>query len=321
MEAKMLDDDAQPNRVIERLAQDMLDERRRARRWNIFFRLLAFGFLFAALAAVFAAIGSREHACLDKCTGVVEVRGELEAGGRASAERVIAGLQAAYKNTGTKGVVVRINSPGGSPVQAGQINDEMRRLRAAHPDIPLYAVVEDIAASGGYYVAVAADKIYVDKASIVGSIGVIMEGFGFTGALEKLGIERRVVTAGANKAFLDPFEPVNPEQKAYIQGMLDDVHQQFIAAVKEGRGSRLKETDGMFSGLVWNGKRAVELGLADEVRGLESVAREVIKAEEMIDFTPEDNIAERVARRFGAAMAGQAAMIVRGVESGELRLR
>jgi len=288
--------------VLEQLARESLDERRRARRWGIVFRSLSFGLLFALLAIIVVMLGSRERICLDKCTALVEVRGELDASGRASAERVNAGLQAAFRNAGTKGVVVRINSPGGSPVQAGQIYDEIRRLRAVHPSIPLYAVVDEIAASGGYYVAAAADRIYVDKASVVGSIGVIMEGFGFTGAMEKLGIERRVVTAGANKAFLDPFEPVDPTQRAYVQEMLDDVHQQFIAAVKEGRGDRLKESPGMFSGLVWNGRKAVDLGLADGFGNLDYVAREVVKAEEVVDFTPEDNLADRVARRFGAAL-------------------
>jgi len=291
--------------ALEQLARDALDERRRARRWGILFKSLGFGLLFAMLFALLVIIGSRERICLDKCTALVEVRGELEAGGRASAERVIAGLQAAFGNAGTKGVVVRVNSPGGSPVQAGQIYDEMRRLRGVHPDIPLYVVVDEIAASGGYYVAAAADRIYVDKASVIGSIGVIMEGFGFTGAMEKLGVERRVVAAGENKAFLDPFEPVDPRQREYVQGMLDDVHRQFIAAVKEGRGDRLKEEPGMFTGLVWNGKRAIELGLADGLGSLDYVAREVVKAEEIVDFTPEDNLAERVARRFGAALGGE----------------
>jgi len=297
--------------LLEQLARDALDERRRARRWGILFRSLMFGLLFAALLAVLVLIGARERACIDKCTALVEVRGELDASGRSSADRVNAGLQAAFKNAGTKGVVVRINSPGGSPVQAGQIYDEMRRLRAAHPDIPLYVVVEEIAASGGYYVAAAADRIFVDKASVIGSIGVIMEGFGFTGAMEKIGVERRVITAGENKAFLDPFEPVNPRQRTYVQEMLDDIHLQFIAAVKEGRGARLKEQPGMFSGLVWNGKRAIDLGLADALGSLDFVAREVVKAEEIVDFTPEDNIAERVARRFGATLGGQLRMALR----------
>ncbi len=288
--------------LLEQLARDALDERRRARRWGILWKSLAFGLLFAAVAMALVIVGSRERICLDKCTALVEVRGELDSSGRASAERVNAGLQAAFKNAGTKGVVVRINSPGGSPVQAGQIYDEMRRLRAANPNTPLYVVVDEMAASGGYYVAAAGDRIYVDKASIIGSIGVIMQGFGLAGAIEKLGIERRVYTAGENKSFLDPFEPVDPKQRAYVQKMLDEIHEQFIAAVKEGRGARLKEEPGMFSGLVWHGRRAVELGLADDFGNLDYVAREVVKAEEIVDFTPEDNLADRVARRFGATV-------------------
>jgi protease-4 len=302
--------------TLEQLARESLDERRRARRWSILFRSLTFAVLLAIAVTILAIVGARERVCLEKCTALVEVRGELDASGRASAERVVSALQAAFKNTGTKGVVVRVNSPGGSPVQAGQIYDEMRRLRAAHPAIPLYVVVEEIAASGGYYVAAAGDRIYVDKASVIGSIGVIMEGFGFTGLMEKAGVDRRVITSGENKAFLDPFEPVKPAQREYVQTLLDDVHKQFIEAVKAGRGERLKEEPGMFSGLVWNGKRAIELGLADELGTVDYVAREVIKAEEVVDFTPEDNIAERVARRFGAALGGQIGLTLRSAGYG-----
>jgi protease-4 len=298
--------------LIEKFAIEMLAEQRRARRWGIFFKLATLGIVVAGLVVVLGVVAARERVCLDRCTALVDVRGELSAGGRASAERVIAGLQGAFKHQGTKGVILRINSPGGSPVQAGQIYDEVRRLRQLHPETRVAAVVEEIAASGGYYVAAAADDIYVDKASVVGSIGVIMEGFGFTGAMEKLGVERRVVTSGENKAFLDPFEPVDPKQQAYIQGMLDEVHEQFIAAVKSGRGKRLVEaTPGLFSGLVWNGKQAIEVGLADALGTVEGVARDVFKAEEVVDFTPEDNLAERVARRFGAALGGQFALALR----------
>jgi protease-4 len=307
-------DDNWERRLLEELVRESLSERRRARRWSIAFRLIGLAVVLCGLAIALAAVATREHVCLDKCTALIEVRGQLEASGRASAERVIAGLQAAMKNTGTRGVVLRINSPGGSPVQAGQINDEVRRLRALHPDKPIHAVVEEIAASGGYYVAAAADRIYVDKASIVGSIGVIMEGFGFAGAIEKIGVERRVVTAGANKDFLDPFTPLDAAQRAYAQQLLDDVHRQFIAAVKEGRGSRLKDSPDLYSGLVWHGARAIELGIADGLGTVDSVARDVIKAEEVVDFTPEDNLTERVARRFGAALGGQLALALR--ESG-----
>jgi protease-4 len=221
----------------------------------------------------------------------------------ASSEQITAGLQAAFKDSNTQGVVLRINSPGGSPVQAGQINDEIRRLREQYPNIPLYAVVEDVCASGGYYVAVAADQIFVNRASLVGSIGVLMDGFGFSGVLNKLGVERRLLTAGDNKGFLDPFSPLDPKQRAHAQQMLNDIHAQFIDVVKRGRGDRLKADPQIFSGLIWTGERSIELGLADALGSVEYVAREVIKAETIVDYTPRENIAERVVRRFGAASA------------------
>jgi protease-4 len=224
---------------------------------------------------------------------------------------VISGLQAAFEDKNTKGVVLRINSPGGSPVQAGQINDEIRRLKTKYPNTPIYAVVEEMCASGGYYVAAAADRIYVDKASLVGSIGVLMDGFGFTGTMEKLGVERRLITAGENKGFLDPFSPMSEKQKEYAQQMLNEIHQQFIAVVKAGRGQRLKESPELFSGLVWNGTKSIELGLADALGSVDSVARDVIKAEDVVDFTREENISERLAKRFGAAMGrGFASMML-----------
>ncbi len=290
-------------RVLERLATDIVDERRRARRWSIAFRL--FGLALATLALVVLASLLRlgDRVCLDQCTAVIHVDGEIDRQGLANAGNVIEGLNQAYDHPRVKGVVVVINSPGGSPVQAGQIYDEIRRLRAKHPDTPTYAVVEELAASGGYYVAAGADRIYVNKASIVGSIGVIMEGFGVTGAMEKLGVERRVVTAGANKAFLDPFQPEDPKEVQHVRGMLSEVHEQFITAVREGRGSRLKESPELFSGLVWTGRRAIELGLADEIGSVDYVAREVIKAQEIVDFTPEESLADRVSRRFGTTLA------------------
>ena len=303
-------------RVLERLATDGLREQRRARRWGIFFKLLAFGFLFFILFAALGVWTGSERLCLDKCTAMVEIQGEIEATGRASADNVIAGLQAAFKNKGTQGVVLKINSPGGSPVQAGEINDEIRRLRGKYPDTPIYAVVEEMCASGAYYVAVAADKIYVDKASLVGSIGVIMDGFGFVGALEKLGIERRALTAGDNKAFLDPFSPLPPKQKEYAQQMLGDIHQQFIAVVKAGRGSRIKDSPELFTGLVWNGRRSIELGLTDALGSVRSVARDVVKAEDIVDFTVQENVAERVARKFGAAMGKSVATSIRAAMRG-----
>jgi len=289
-------------RVLERLATDGLREQRRARRWGIFFKLLAFGFLFVVLFAALGAWTGSERLCLDKCTAMVEIQGEIDATSRASADNVIAGLQAAFKNKGTQGVVLKINSPGGSPVQAGEINDEIRRLRGKYPDTPIYAVVEEVCASGAYYVAVAADKLYVDKASLVGSIGVIMDGFGFVGTLDKLGIERRALTAGDNKTFLDPFLPLTAKQKEYAQQMLADIHQQFIAVVRSGRGSRIKDSPELFSGLLWNGRRSIELGLTDALGSVRSVARDVVKAEDIVDFTVQENVAERVARKFGAAM-------------------
>jgi protease-4 len=289
--------------IIERLASEGLREMQRARRWGIFFKLLTLLLLFSALILIAGTLSESARGCLDKCTALVEMRGEIDADGPVSADNVMAGLQAAFKSKGTQGVVLRINSPGGSPVQAGMINDEIRRLRATYPGTPLYAVVEEVCASGAYYVAVAADKIYVDKASLIGSIGVIIDGFGFVGAMDKLGIERRAITAGANKAFLDPFSPLTAPGRDYAQQMIEEIHQQFIAAVKAGRGTRLKESPDLFSGLVWNGARGVDLGLADGLGSIDYVAREVIKAEDVVDFTVKENLTERLTRRFGATLA------------------
>ncbi|TMH62693.1 MAG: S49 family peptidase [Betaproteobacteria bacterium] len=296
--------------VIERLATEGLREQKRARRWGIFFKLLTFTFLFATLLVTIGAISESTHTCLDKCTALVELRGELDADSPASAENITSGLQAAFKNKGTQGVVLRINSPGGSPVQAGEINDEIRRLRAKYPATPIYAVVEEVCASGAYYVAVAADQIYVNKASLIGSIGVIIDGFGFVGAMDKLGIERRALAAGENKTFLDPFSPLSPQQRDYAQGMITEIHQQFIAAVKAGRGTRLKESPELFSGLVWNGARGIDLGLADALGSVDYVAREVIKAEDIVDFTVKENLTERLARKFGATLGKSLGAVV-----------
>ena len=288
--------------ALERVALAGIQEQRRARHWGIFFKLLTFTYLFALL---FIALGwtAKKDTSTGKHTALVELRGVIGPESPASADNVVAGLQEAFKDKRTQGVILRINSPGGSPVQAGHINDEIKRLRAKHPNIPLYAVVEDMCASGGYYVAVAADRIYVDKGSIVGSIGVLMDGFGFTGLMDKLGVERRLLSAGSNKGFLDPFSALRDDQKAYAETMLGEIHKQFITVVREGRGQRLKETPELFSGLLWVGTRSVELGLADALGSVDSVARDVIKAEEIIDFTQRESIAERVARRFGSAMA------------------
>ena len=289
--------------VLERLVRSVLDEQRRTRNWGIFFKILGFIYLFALLFLGLGWIGGTEKALTGRHTALVDLNGVIAHDSPASAERINTGLQDAFKDRNTAGVIVRVNSPGGSPVQAGQINNEMRRLRGLHPQIPLYVVVEDICASGGYYVAVAADRIYVDPASLVGSIGVLMNGFGFTGTMEKLGVERRLITAGENKGFLDPFSPLNIQQKAYAEKMLTEIHRQFIDVVKQGRGDRLKPAPELFSGLVWTGQKSIELGLADALGSVDYVAREVIKAEQVIDFTPKENLAERFARRFGGATA------------------
>lgn len=306
----MADNDGQWERgMIERLAGAALQEQRRARRWGIFFKLLTFAYITVILLLAVDWQG-RGDALDGKHTALVEVNGVIAAGAEASAERVTAALQAAFKDENTQGVVVRINSPGGSPVQANNIYEEMRRLRKKHPKVPLYAVVEDLCASGGYYVAAGADKIYVGKSSIVGSIGVRMDGFGVTGLMEKLGVERRLITAGENKGFLDPFLPLDDAQKRHAQALLSDVHQQFIDVVREGRGKRLKESPDIFSGLIWTGERSIELGLADGVGSLDYVAREVVKAEHVVDFTRKENVAEKLARRFGAGAAGALAELI-----------
>jgi protease-4 len=289
--------------LIAKLAQDALVEQRRRRRWGIFFKLLTFAYITLVLLLMVDWSSRSDFAGGKKHTAMVELTGIIAPGTDASAEKITTALEAAFKDKSTQGVILRINSPGGSPVQAQTIYDEMRRLRKKYPDIPLYAVVEDICASGGYYVAAAADKIYVGKASIVGSIGVLMNGFGFTGLMDKLGVERRLITAGKNKGMLDPFSPLRDQDKQYIEGMMQDIHQQFIDAVREGRGKRLKETPDMFSGLFWTGDKSVQLGLADGFGSLDSVARDVIKAEDIVDYTQKEGLAEKVAKRFGAAMA------------------
>lgn len=288
--------------VLEKVALAAIQEQRRARHWGIVIKLLFLGYLFILLFYGMGLFSGKREAHPGKHTALVEMKGVIAAEGAASADSVVSGLHEAFNDKATQGVILRINSPGGSPVQAGHINDEIKRLRTKYPDIPLYAVVEDVCASGGYYVAVAADKIFVDKASIIGSIGVLMDGFGFTGAMDKLGVERRLLSAGTNKGFLDPFSPMNPAQKEYAQQMLSEIHEQFITVVRQGRGKRLKETPEMFSGLMWVGTKSIEMGLADAMGSVEYVAREVVKAEDIIDFTPRENIAERVVRRFGAAM-------------------
>ncbi len=289
-------------KVLEKLALEALAEQKRSRRWGIFFKLLGFGYL-ALLLVVALDLGKSDHVAEGaKFTALVELQGVIKAKGDANAEHVISALQAAFEDKHTAGVILRINSPGGSPVQSGIINDEMRRLRAKYPAIPLHAVVEDVCASGGYYVAAGADKIFVDKASIVGSIGVLMDGFGFTGTMDKLGVERRLLTAGESKGFLDPFSPQNENHKDHAKQMLGEIHQQFIDVVRKGRGKRLKETPEMFSGLMWSGAKSIELGLADGYGTVESVARDVFNATDVRDFTVKQNFAEKFAKQLGAQM-------------------
>lgn len=298
----MTEDSNWERKTLEKVALAAMTEQRRARRWGIFFKLLFFAYLTVVLvmAIDWGAMSPEKSA---RHTALVEMQGVIQAKGDANADDIISALQAAFDDKGAAGVILRINSPGGSPVQAGIINDEISRLRAKHADKPLYVVVEDICASGGYYVAAAGDKIYVDKASIVGSIGVLMDGFGFTGSMDKLGVERRLLTAGQNKGFLDPFSPQNERHKEHAQGMLNDIHEQFIEVVRKGRGARLKETPDMFSGLMWTGSKSVELGLADGYGTVDSVARDILKAEEIRDYTVKPNFAEKFARRFGAQAA------------------
>ena len=288
--------------VLEKLALSAIQEQRRSRHWSILFKTLGFLYLFIVLFLAAGWFGGDGVAIPKEHSALIDLQGVI-ASDQASADSIIASLQGAFDDKKTKGVILRINSPGGSPVQAGQIYDEIKRLRAKYPKTPLYAVVDDICASGGYYVAAGADKIFVDKASIVGSIGVLMDGFGFTETMQKLGVERRLLTAGENKGFLDPFSPVDAEQQAFAKQMLEEIHGQFIDVVREGRGKRLKETPEMFSGLVWSGEKSIQLGLADDLGSVESVARDVIKAEDIVDYTQQESFAERLAGRLGASMA------------------
>jgi protease IV len=291
---------------VRHLAEVLVRERRAERRWRLFLRLAWLALAVAIVWGVLVQRGSSVTAPSGPHTALIDIRGVIDVEGEASAERLLPALRGAFEDAGAQAVVLRINSPGGSPVQSGMINDEIRRLKALHQK-KVYAVVEEVCASGAYYIAVAADDIYVDKASLVGSIGVLMDGFGFTGTMEKLGVERRLLTAGANKGMLDPFSPQNEQHKAYAQAMIDQIHRQFQQVVKQGRGERLKETPETFSGLFWNGEEAVKLGLADHFGSLDQVAREVVKAEEIIDYTPQENVAERLAKRFGASI-GQGAV-------------
>jgi protease-4 len=291
--------------TMEKLLFATLAEQKRARRWRTFTRL-AWLLFFGVLLWNVSFRGGPSTAKSTSHTAVIEIKGEIASDSAASAEAVVAAAKSAFEDPGAQAIVLLINSPGGSPVQAGIINDELKRLRAQYKK-PVYTVVEESCASAAYYIAAVSDKIFVDKASIVGSIGVLMDGFGFVGLMEKLGVERRLMTAGENKGFLDPFSPQTEKQREYAQSMLNLVHKQFIDVVRAGRGKRLKETPELFSGLFWTGQQAIELGLADQYGNLEYVAREVVKAEELVDYTHRENVAERLVKKFGASI-GEGAM-------------
>ncbi len=311
-------------KILEKLAFASLKEQKAKRRWGIFFKLLGFAFFAILLGNMLFAGKWNNKKVMGAHTAVVQLRGVIDADGVTSADEINSALRSAFEASDSKAVVLAINSPGGSPVQSGLIYQEIKRLRVKYPDKLVYAVVEEMCASGGYYVAAAADKIYVDQASLVGSIGVLMDGFGFTGLMDKAGVERRLFTAGTNKGFLDPFSPINDQQKAHIQSMLAEIHQQFIDAVKKGRGKVLSDKPEITSGLVWSGAKSVELGLADGLGSVRSVARDIVKAEELIDYTPHENFADRLAKRVGAsfgASVGAAFNQAVGTNAGSGRIR
>jgi protease-4 len=289
--------------LIERLSTASLSEQRRTRRWGIFFKSLFFAYLFFLLYLTMQGSELTDAARAKEHTAMVEVNGMISDATKANADTIIEGLRDAFEDEKTKGVVLRINSPGGSPVQSDYVYREIKRLRALHKDIPLHAVIVDVGASGAYYIASAADNIYVNPASIVGSIGVLMNGFGFTGAMEKLGVERRLLTAGESKGMLDPFTPLQEDEVAHVKGLLNTIHQQFISAVKEGRGDRLKDDPQLFSGKFWTGEQSIDIGLSDAIGDMDYVAREVIKVENVVDYTPKPDLFKRFADRLGMSMA------------------
>ncbi len=298
--AKMTAESGWERKLLEQLAFATLREQQTARRWKVALRLAWLVLLAVVFWQAFSYNTPTSNPSLPH-TAMVSIRGEIGSEGEGSAENVMTAMRNALEDSGSQALVLLINSPGGSPVQAGLINDEIHRLKALHKK-PIYAVVEESCASAAYYIAAAADKIYVDKASIVGSIGVLMDGFGFTGLMDKLGVERRLMMAGVNKGFLDPFSPQTEAQRKHAQAMLDQIHAQFIEVVRKGRGERLKETPEMFSGLFWSGQQAVDMGLADSLGSLDGVARDVVKSPEVVDYTRHENVAERLAKRFGAAL-------------------
>jgi len=308
---ELADEQKKAWQLLEKAALAGVQEQRRARRWGIFFKLLTFTYLFVALALFSPLLQLDRAASAGKShTALIEVRGMIAADELASADNVISSLRAAFKDEQTKAVILRINSPGGSPVQSGYIYDEIRRLRAEHEQIKVYAVITDLGASGAYYIASAADQIYADKASLVGSIGVTASGFGFVGVMDKLGVDRRIYTAGEHKAFLDPFQPPKADETAFWKSVLDTTHKQFIASVKQGRGERLKDKDHpeLFSGLIWSGEQALQLGLIDGLVNSSYVAREVIGAKELVDYTRQDTPLDRFAKKLGASVAEHVAI-------------
>jgi len=288
--------------LISHIALDALKEQRRNRRWSIFFRFAALVYFLPILILLIPSDWTSAGISPGRHTALIEIKGVIAPDTEASADNIISGLRKAFKDDQTAGIILRINSPGGSPVQAGYVNDEIRRLRKAHPEIPLYAVIMDVCASGGYYIAAAADRIYADKASLVGSIGVRMDGFGFVEAMRKLGIERRLLTAGRYKGLLDPFSPMDPDVERHVHGLLDTIHTQFINTVKKGRGKRLADDPRLYSGLIWTGEQGLELGLIDALGSSSQVAREVFKAEDIVDFTVREDYFDRFAKRLGTAM-------------------
>lgn len=295
--------DAKEWQLIEKMVTSVSTEQRRARRWGIFFKSLTFLYLFAAMYLVMAGSWSEPDLSDEPHTALIDVTGVIASDSEASADSIVSGLRAAFEDGNTQGVILRINSPGGSPVQSGYIYDEIKRLRALYPQTKVYSVIGDIGASGGYYIAAAADEIYADKASLVGSIGVISSSFGFVDVLKKLGIERRLMTAGEHKAFLDPFTPLKKSESDFWKSVLNTTHKQFIDQVQKGRGDRLKQSEELFTGLVWTGEQALELGLIDGLGSASYVAREVIGEENIANFTPSLSPLEKLAERVGVTFA------------------
>jgi protease-4 len=300
--------------LVNKIASEAITEQRRARRWSVFFKLFLVGYV--SVFTVFYLVDGLDGPSLGgkKHTALIDISGVISAESQANADNIVSGLRAAYEDKNTAGIILRINSPGGSPVQAGYVNNEIYRLREEYPDIPFYSVITDICASGGYYIAAAGDKIYADKASVVGSIGVIMSGFGFVDTIDKLGVERRLLHAGKNKGFLDPFSPLKSEEVDHVETLLADIHQQFVDVVKKGRGDKLVNDEKIFSGLIWTGEQSIALGLVDALGSPGYVAREVIGVEEIVDFTRRKTFLDQFASQIGATVAHTLSSILAGFE-------